>query len=428
MTSSNSPATYRYPIGLFERYGIELEYMIVDRHTLEVKPMCDELIRTVCGAYESEIVPEHLPGGIAWSNELALHVIEFKTTEPAVSLDKLDQLFLKHIQHANALLARSHACLLPTAMHPWMNPYKELRLWPHEASPIYDAFNRIFDCRGHGWANLQSTHLNLPFANDQEFADLHAAIRAVLPLIPALAASSPLADARITHMLDTRVEMYRRNAHRIPSVTGHVIPEPIYTRHEYEHGLLAGIYRDISPFDPQRILQYEWLNARGCIARFDRGTIELRLIDIQECPAADLAIVKLITETIRSLTRGRWISPQDTAMLRCGPLVDLLDQTTRDADGAIVSNQDLLRALGMPEQPVRALDVWQKLAHELIAPTDPAYDCLRMIFKEGTLARRILRAAGPTPTRAVLHQIYQQLADCLENNTLFHPFGRVEGN
>ncbi len=428
MTSeSNSYAPYHYPIGLFERYGIELEYMIVDSHTLEVKPICDELIRAVSGTYENEIVPDHLPGGIAWSNELALHVIEFKTTEPATSLDKLDQLFAEHIQHANALLANSHACLLPTAMHPWMDPYQELRLWPHEVSPIYDAFNRIFDCRGHGWANLQSTHLNLPFANDQEFADLHAAIRAVLPLIPALAASSPLADARITHMLDTRVHVYRHNAQRVPSVTGRVIPEPVYSRHEYEHGLLAGIYRDISPFDPQGILQHEWLNARGCIARFDRGTIELRLIDIQECPAADLAIIKLITETIRSLTRGRWINPHDMAMLRSDSLVDLLDQTIRDADDAIVSDHDLLRALGMPEKPVRARDLWQKLAEELITPTDPAYDCLRLIFKQGTLARRILHSVGSNPTPEVLQQVYRQLADCLENNNIFDSCGPAEG-
>ena len=77
------------------------------------------------------------------------------------------------------------ARLLPTAMHPWMDPDRDLRLWPHEASAVYEAFNRIFSCRGHGWANLQSAHINLPFANDEEFGRLHAAIRAVLPIIPA---------------------------------------------------------------------------------------------------------------------------------------------------------------------------------------------------------------------------------------------------
>ena len=41
--------------------------------------------------------------------------------------------------------------------------------------------------------------LNLPFSSDEEFGRLHAAIRLLLPLLPALAASSPL------------VEVYRAN-------------------------------------------------------------------------------------------------------------------------------------------------------------------------------------------------------------------------
>ena len=50
------------------------------------------------------------------------------------------------------------------------------------------------------------------------------------------------------------------------------------------------MYDDIAPLDPDAVLQHEWLNARGAIARFDRNTIELRVLDVQECPRADLAI------------------------------------------------------------------------------------------------------------------------------------------
>ena len=50
---------------------------------------------------------------------------------------------------------------------------------------MYEAYDRIFDCRGHGWANLQAVHLNLPFSGDEEFGRLHAAIRLVLPIMPA---------------------------------------------------------------------------------------------------------------------------------------------------------------------------------------------------------------------------------------------------
>ena len=108
---------------------------------------------------------------------------------------------------------------MPTAMHPWMDPHAEARLWPHEYNAVYAAFNRIFDCRGHGWSNLQSTHINLPFRGDEEFGRLHAAIRLVLPIIPGVAASSPAADGRLSGLLDSRLDAYRSNARRIPSIS-----------------------------------------------------------------------------------------------------------------------------------------------------------------------------------------------------------------
>ena len=84
---------------------------------------------------------------------------------------------------------------MPSGMHPWMQPARETRLWPHESGPIHRAYDALFDCRRHGWANLQSMHVNLPFGEDLtpdgEFARLHAAVRLVLPLLPALAASTP---------------------------------------------------------------------------------------------------------------------------------------------------------------------------------------------------------------------------------------------
>ena len=137
--------------------------------------------------------------------------------------------------------------------------------------------------------NLQSAHLNLPFANDEEFGRLHAAVRLVLPALPALAASSPLQDGRLTDFADTRLEIYRHNARRLPIVSGRVIPEPVFTRAEYERAARQPL-RAIAPLDPDGILQEEWLNARGAIARFDRGAIEIRVLDVQEHPAADLAI------------------------------------------------------------------------------------------------------------------------------------------
>ena len=419
MTQTSHTPGYHYPIGLFQRFGVELEYMIVDRDTLDVKPICDELLKQIAGTYESEVLPDGDGSPIAWSNELALHVVEFKTAEPVDSLAGLDEQFHQHVVRANRLLESSNARLLPSAMHPWMDPYYELKLWTHEASPIYEAFNRIFSCTGHGWANLQSVHINLPFDNDEAFGKLHAAVRAVLALLPGIAAASPMMDGNLTGFHDSRINVYRSNARRVPSVSGAVIPEPVYSRQQYEGELLAGLYRDIAPLDPDGTLQYEWLNARGCIARFDRGSIEVRLLDIQECPKADLAIVALVSETIRSLTEERWINQATLRTLDMHEMSEVLKATTQQAEQAAVTYRPLLHAFGIASTEATAGEIWQHLIQELIPATSPWHPTLQAICSQGTLASRLIKALGQSPSRANIHETYRELAGCLAENRLF---------
>ncbi|HYF02851.1 MAG TPA: glutamate--cysteine ligase, partial [Patescibacteria group bacterium] len=78
---------------LFEAFGIELEYMIVGRENLNVLPITDELLKTVAGSYEDEVER----GDISWSNELALHVMEMKTSQPVRNLEKAVDSFQKNV-------------------------------------------------------------------------------------------------------------------------------------------------------------------------------------------------------------------------------------------------------------------------------------------------------------------------------------------
>ncbi len=195
---------------------------------------------------------------------------------------------------------------MPTAMHPWMDP-NDVELWPHGTREIYDTFDRIFSCKGHGWANLQSMHINLPFHGDEEFARLHAAIRFLLPILPGLAASSPIIDGERNGILDNRLVAYRTNCAKIPSVTGDVVPEPVGSIGEYHERVLEPIYRDLAPHDPEGVLRNEWVNARGAIARFDRMAIEIRVLDVQETPLMDVAYAALIVEVLRLLTTEQWL-------------------------------------------------------------------------------------------------------------------------
>src|SRR5688500_9601059 len=87
--------------GLFEVYGVELEYMIVDSHTLGERPIADRLIEAERGAIENEIER----GTFAWSNELARHVVEIKTNGPAPELAGLARGFASETARIDALLA-----------------------------------------------------------------------------------------------------------------------------------------------------------------------------------------------------------------------------------------------------------------------------------------------------------------------------------
>ena len=409
--------TPRPALQLFEALGVELEYMIVAADTLDVRPITDRVMHDVAGEY----VGEWEQGTISWSNELALHVIELKTTDPAPSPAGLAAAFQDNVRQINDLLAPHGARLMPTAMHPWMDPEREMRLWPHDYSPVYQTFDRIFDCRGHGWANLQSAHLNLPFAGDEQFGRLHAAIRLLLPLIPALAASSPVVDGVPTGMVDTRLEVYRGNARRVPSVAGLVVPEPCYTRTAYEREILGRIYADLSPHDPEGILRFEWANARGAIARFDRGTIEIRVVDVQECPAADLAIVQAQMSVLRALVAEQFAPYQRQQTVDTRELHHLLLATAQTGEQTVIDSPEYLAVWGL-DRPITAGELWRHLlestaANRRLEPQAAA--ALQTIIDEGPLARRILRAVGAHPSRDALREVYGRLCDCLAQGQMF---------
>lgn len=407
---------------LFEATGVEIEYMIVDRRSLDVLPVCDRLIEAVGGEAASDLDRDP----VAWSNELVLHVLELKTNGPATSLGDLASAFHSEVRVANEALGRidapsgEGAILLPGGVHPWMDPLSETVLWPHEYNDVYRTFDRIFGCSGHGWSNLQSTHVNLPFAGDDEFRRLHAAIRVVLPLIPALAASSPFLDGVLQPHLDARLEAYRNNARLVPEVAGLVVPEPVGSEEEYRERILAPLYRALEAHDPEGTLRHEWANARGAIARFERGAIEIRVIDAQECPTADLALVSLVVAVVRALVEERWAPTRALDAIPTEALAALFADACRDGHAAVVRDAALLRALGLRHSEARSDRVWQSLADRVAPEGVPGVygEAVERLVAEGPLAARMVRShrAG-----ASVPEIAKQLAECLVDDARFLP-------
>lgn len=397
----------------FSKFGVEIEAMLVSGEALDVLPVADLLLRDGDGA----IVNSVTRGAITWSNELVAHVLEFKTSVPATAaeLPGLGEVFHASMLEANARLrALGPGCLLGTGMHPWFDPLRDgVQLWMHDDREIYETFHRIFDCRGHGWSNLQSFHLNLPFGDDEDFRRLHSAIRLVLPLIPALAASSPFVEGAATGRLDSRLHVYRHNCDRVPAITGLLIPGVIHSEDEYRERVFERIAAGLAPHDSERVLEPEWTNARGAIARFDRGAIEIRVGDAQECPRRDLAVIQAIVHMLRGWFEEETcpLAVQEAAGTEL--LRSLFDDAVLRGRGAIVADDMLLAAYGK-RGPTRLQDVLAGLI-----PRDPGsapwVGDVRDIVENGCLAERLLAASRAEPLAA----IYEQLAGCMQDNEPF---------
>jgi gamma-glutamyl:cysteine ligase YbdK (ATP-grasp superfamily) len=406
-------------IHLFQGYGIELEYMLVDRDTLQVKPITDELLKHEIGAYASDFEN----GIVTWSNELVLHVIELKSTRPEYNFNALENAFAENVKRINAILSGWNAMLMPTAAHPFMDPMAETKLWPHENNEVYDIYNKIFDCRGHGWSNLQSTHLNLPFYDDEEFAKLHAAVRMILPLLPALCASSPILDGAPTGLLDTRLKYYKTNQAKIPSLTGKVIPEAVFSKRNYLNTIYERIKNDIAQYDPGNVLNPIWVNSRGAIPRFDRGSVEIRIMDIQECPAADMAIITMVIETLKCFVSGKFLDVENQMKWKTESLTQLLDKTIEKGQDAVIDNPEYLQVFGFEGSSAKAGALWQHILDRILrtgsSPLEKWRNELDVILKEGTLAHRIMKKLEGDHSRENVTAIFRQLCGCLAQNKMF---------
>lgn len=399
---------------LLEACGLEIEYAVVDTETLAIRPIVDRVLIDPQGQISDEVEI----GSSVWGNELAAHVIEVKPPAPVACPSDLNPAFTQDVRLVNERLRPHQAQLLPTGAHPFMMPAKEASLWPHHYTEIYGAYDRIFGCRTHGWTNLQSTHLNLSFGSDREFARLHSAIRLILPIIPGLCASTPILEGRLTGLCDSRLDVYINNQRKIPAIAGRIIPERVHSQQEYNDLILEPMFKAIAPLDPDGILHGEWLNSRGAIARFDRFAIEIRLIDTQECPAMDITLCELIMNAVRLLTEERFANLSKLDSWDESDLLDILMACVRDGSRTRIANRNYLALFDCTDGPATAAEIWEHIA-SLTPPGNTSF--LDLVLARGTLSERIRRRVGDTPTPESILACYKDLALCLHKGKPFLP-------
>jgi glutamate---cysteine ligase / carboxylate-amine ligase len=408
---------------LFERCGIEIEYVLAARDSLDVKPVADVVLQRLASADAPVTHAEH--GGLRWVHSLALHVVRVKSPAPSDDLEVLARRLHDEVVALDRSIDVVGARLMPGGMHPWMDATRETRLWPHGNAAVYDVYDRVFDCRTHGWSNVQGTRVTLPFANDAELGRLHAAIRTIMPILPALAAASPYADGRASGWMDYRLEVYRRNADAIPERNGDIVPAPVLERAQYQREILQPLYRALEPHDPQRVLRHEWVNGRGAIARFEPDTIDIRVLDVQESPHIDVALAALLMDLAEDLCERVFPRPTLENQLPTRTLAGLFLACIHDADRARIDDADYLRLLGLKRSSCDAGAAWWEIAERLDRQGSRHSrwwrSALEFNLSRGPLARRLLRAVGPRPDRAALHELYSALCDALRAGKPFDP-------
>jgi hypothetical protein len=229
------------------------------------------------------------------------------------------------------------------------------------------------------------------------------------------------------------MEFYRKNSVRVPSIAGEIVPEPVYAQATYEEEILGRMYRDIAPLDPEGFLRDEFLNSRGAIPRFGRGSIEIRVVDVQESPASDLALVALSVGVLRTLVEGSLSDVTLQKGVGTRPLSGILLDCIRDGEAAVVSDPTYMRGVGFPGKTAEAGEIWLHLLGRVAAegglPQPGQQRLLERILRRGTLSTEILRALGirkgnPAPQtwslpRVQVEEVYRELAQCLQTGEIF---------
>lgn len=281
--------------------GPEHELSIVGED-LRALPIVDRVIKAYCGKIVNFVeLPE-----FTFGKEMQLHVMEIKANEPFKSPIQFEETMHKGVVTLCGFLKKNfEARLLGTGMHPLMHLH-ETGVWPHRHKKIYDAYGRVFNLKQHGWLNIQSFHLNLPYQKESEATIQHNILANICAYLPAVAASTPYYEGILGENVDNRLYFYRLNQREVPSVSGEIIPEYASSLKDYFENVICRYSNDLKKAGaPTSLWLKEWVNSRGVIFRFDRHALEVRIMDEQECIKSDVALSCYVRSVLRGLLAKR---------------------------------------------------------------------------------------------------------------------------
>ena len=383
--------------------GPEHELSLVNQD-LAVLPIADKIIKNTCGKTINFI---ELPN-FTFGKEMQLHVMEIKANQPFKSPVEFEETMQTAVTTLSQIVQKYGARLLGTGMHPLMK-LQDTSIWPHYHKKIYQAYGKIFNLNQHGWLNIQSFHLNLPYQKEADATQIHNQLANLCAYLPAVAASSPIYEGKNGKDIDNRLQFYKVNQKEVPSVTGDVIPQYVSSLEQYKREVIGGYSQALAKAGADKtLLEREWVNSRGVIFRFDRKAIEVRVMDEQECIKSDVALACFVRAAVRGLIA------ENIELLSHEVLVEDFNAVIRDGLNAEVSNP-----YGKTARQV--CQHYLNLALEHADADEKKYLWLvgRRIA-EGSLSERIragvLRRAEKTGFHDAIVDVYSTLIKCLIDN------------
>ncbi|MEM3642240.1 MAG: glutamate-cysteine ligase family protein [Candidatus Bathyarchaeia archaeon] len=264
---------------------------------LKAMPIVDKIIKD----FHGRVVNFVEQGKFTFGKEIQLHVLEVKPNKPFKSPETFEETMNGAVLDLLDFLEKRYgASLLGTGMHPLLK-LEETAVWPHRHRQIYNAYGKIFNLKQHGWLNIQSFQLNIPYFNEEKAILVHNMLANICAYLPAISASSPICEGKLGDYIDNRLHFYMENQKEIPSITGNIIPEYASSFEQYKKEVIGRYSLDLAKAGAHKCLLYkEWVNSRGVIIRFDRKALEVRVMDEQECIKSDVALSCFI----RALLRG----------------------------------------------------------------------------------------------------------------------------
>jgi len=343
-----------------------------------------------------------------FGKEMQLHVMEIKANQPFKLPSEFEETMHAAVISLSGIVEKYGASLLGAGMHPLMG-LKDTAVWSHYHRKIYHEYSKIFNLNQHGWLNIQSFHLNLPYQKEADAIRIHNQLANLCAYLPAISASSPIFEGKNGPDQDNRLQFYKVNQKEVPSVTGNVIPEYTSSFSAYKRDVIEQYSMDLAKAGADKtLLHQEWVNSRGVIFRFDRSALEVRVMDEQECVKSDVALACFVRAALRGLIASN---------------AELLphDVLVKDFNSVIANGINVKVSSPNGKTARQVCQNYLNLANENAIEDEKKYLWLiKRRIDEGCLSEliraRVSRRAEKTDFHQAIIDVYSTLIKCLQDN------------